>query len=154
MVKALTYGYVKKELHKSLLSISNSRIIVGEHFRWKYILFGNRYLSVSLPVPRRNRKILEDDSTCSNRIPGFKHEASFPLSSKNPVEQKAERSAMLPPLFSFIRESGEAEHTHTHSRISIQGENKRQKNEAACRFSESRPYLRGRRRSLTRRTFA
>jgi len=117
MVKALSYGYVKKELHKSLLSISNSRIIVGEHFRWKYILFGNRYLSVSLPVPRRNRKILEDDSTCSNRIPGFKHEASFPLSSKNPVEQKAERSAMLPPLFSFIRESGEAEHTHTLTHI-------------------------------------
>lgn len=104
----------QKKLHKSLLSISNSRIIVGEHFRWKYILFGNRYLSVSLLVPR-NREILVDDSTCSNRVPGFKHEASFPHSSKNPVEQRAERSALSRPLFSFIRESREAEHTYVHA---------------------------------------
>jgi len=135
-----------EKLHKSLLSISNSRIIVSEHFRWKYILFGNRYLSVSLLVPRRNRKILGDDSTeCSNRVPGFKHEASFPLSSKNSVEQRTKRSAPSLPFFSFIRESGRAHthtHTHTHTRMLIYDENKRQKNEAACRFSESRPYLR------------
>lgn len=135
------HGYVKKELHKSLLSISNSRIIVGEHFRWKYILFGNRYLSVSLLVPRRNRKILEDDSTCSNRIPGFKHEASFPLSSKNPVEQKAESYLFFSLLFEKVEKRSAHTHTHTHTCILIQGENKRQKNEAACRFSESQPYL-------------
>ena len=97
-----------------MLPISNSRIIVGEHFRWKYILFGNRYLSVSLLVPRRNRKILEDDSTCSNRIPGFKHEASFPLSSKNRVEQKVERSATS--FFLFYSEKWRSRaHTHTHT---------------------------------------